>query len=94
MLTELVERTFGNIVPVKVKLSPPSKLSVLAGNKLVKVQVMVSAVKVSLTGIIPRLLVRIGKWYPQVGSSSKVHWIVVSFRPVALRVISSIVQRV
>ena len=40
--TELVERTFGNIVPVKVMLSPPSKLRVLDGNKEDNVQVIVS----------------------------------------------------
>jgi hypothetical protein len=61
ILTALVESTFGNIVPVNVKLSPPSRFRVLSGNKLVKVQVTVSAVTVSFTGIIPRRLFRIGK---------------------------------
>jgi hypothetical protein len=61
METVLVDRTFGNIVPVKVKLSPPSKLRVLSGNKLDNVHVTVSGKRVVSTGIIPRVLVKIGK---------------------------------
>jgi hypothetical protein len=35
--------------------------------------VIVSAVTVSFTGMIPMRLVKIGKWSPHVGSSSRVH---------------------
>jgi hypothetical protein len=59
--TELVESTFGSMVPVKVKLSPPSKLREVEGNMLVKVQSISSATSWSELGIIPRLLVRIGR---------------------------------
>lgn len=71
--TELVESTFGSIVPVKVKLSPPSKFRVVVGKMLVMVQSISSATNRAEFGIIPRLLVRIGRWIPHVGSSSKVH---------------------
>jgi len=73
IVTALVERSFGNKVPVKVTLSPPSKLSGVAGDKSVNVPVMVSAAKLPSTGIRPRVLVMIGKWSPIVGSESKVH---------------------
>jgi len=56
-----VERTFGSMVPVKVKLSPPSRFREVDGNILVKVQSISSATSKSELGIMPRLLVRIGK---------------------------------
>lgn len=71
--TELVESTFGSIVPVNVMLSPPSKFSVVVGKILVMVQSISSATNWSEFGITPKLLVRIGRWIPHVGSSSKVH---------------------
>ena len=43
MVTSLVERTLGSIDPVKVKLSPPSKLREVDGKMLVTVQSMCSA---------------------------------------------------
>jgi hypothetical protein len=72
ILTVLVDRTFGSMLPVNVKLSPPSKLKELLGKTLDKTHVMVSDVTVSFTGMIPMRLVKIGKWSPQVGSSSRV----------------------
>jgi hypothetical protein len=58
---------------VKVKLSPPSKLRVVVGKMLDIVHSISSATNWSELGIIPRVLVRIGRWIPHVGSSSKVH---------------------
>ena len=59
--TELVDRTLGSMVPVNVKLSPPSRFREVDGNILVKVQSISSATSKSELGIMPRLLVRIGK---------------------------------
>jgi hypothetical protein len=73
ILTVLVESTLGSMLPVNVKLSPPSKLKELLGNMLVKTHVIVSADTVSFTGMIPRLLVKIGMWSPQVGFFFRVH---------------------
>jgi len=61
MLTVLVERVFGSILPLKVKLSPPNKFNVVLGYTLVKTHVMVSAVTASSTAMIPVRLVKIGK---------------------------------
>jgi hypothetical protein len=61
ILTVLVERLLGSIDPLNVKFSPPSRLKVEGWTILSKVHVTVSAVKVSLTIIIPEVLVKIGK---------------------------------
>ena len=72
MLTELVDNYLGSMDPVKVRLSFPSKFNDEDGQILVNVQVIVSAGRVSLSGMIPILLYKIGKWSPHVGSSSRV----------------------
>jgi hypothetical protein len=61
ILTALVERVFGSIVPLNVKFSPPSRLKAEGWTMLSKVHVIVSAVKVSSSGMIPVVLVKIGK---------------------------------
>lgn len=61
MLTLDVARPFGNIVPVNVMLSPPSRLSVVDGKIYVKVHKNSSGTKLASFGTTPRVLVKIGK---------------------------------